>query len=130
MDSIKDSLKEYQFVPHYHGDVVRVLFFVAGIIMLIGLPFFKDLIPFSLNISILSILVLGLIAGFTNPRQMWVAIINVLISLAGFIIFEYYAVTSFDPSTLFFWTNQALALIFFLTLYFSTKTLRGFLLRS
>ncbi|MBI2011379.1 hypothetical protein HYS91_01290 [Candidatus Daviesbacteria bacterium] len=131
MESTNNPLQEYRFIPHYHGDKVRILFIIAGIIMILGLPFFQELIHLPLYSSFLGILALGFIAGLTNPRQMWVALLDTCISIAALVIFEYYAIHSFNQESLiFFWTNQILALLFFAALYFSTKTLRGFFFRK
>jgi hypothetical protein len=119
---------------HYYGDIIRRLFLSAGIIMLITLPFFSALIPFPVVISAVGVLIIGFVAGMTSPRQQWVIILNLLVSITGLVLFEYYAVTAFrmqpqtQITTLFFWTNELLAIIFFFTLYYSGKTLRGHIL--
>lgn len=121
-------------IMHYYGDVIRRLFLVAGIIILITLPFFSALIPFPVVISAIGVLIIGFVAGMTSPRQSWVIILNLIVSIAGLILFEYYAVGAYyiQPHTqetnLFFWTNEILALLFFFTLYYSGKTLRGHIL--
>lgn len=116
---------------HYYGDVVRRLLVLGGIIMILTLPFFKDLLPVPLFISIAAIVIIGVVPGLMNPRIRWVSMVNFCISLIGLVCFEYFAVDSFTKDgefykSMFFWTNQALALIFFIAIYFGTKTLRGF----
>lgn len=128
---ISDEIKNnYNLVPHYHGDAVRRLFIFIGVILLIGLPFFRDLQPFPVILAILIITALSLFAGLTNPRQKWVAILDTSISSLGFIISEYLAVNYFNSELIFALTNQVVALLFFIALYYSTKTLRSFLLRD
>lgn len=118
---------------HYYGDTVRRLFLTAGIIIIITLPFFSALIPFPVVISSFGVLIIGFVAGMTSPRQSWVTILNVLVSVAGLVMFEYYAVAAYmlpqnQETSMFFWTNELLAVLFFFTLYYSGKTLRGHVL--
>src|SRR3989344_1598200 len=87
-----------RYASHYYGDIVRRLFFIAGL---------------------------------TNPLQKWVMALNTGISLIGLITFEYHAVTGYDNlRDPLFWINQGLAFIFFFALYYSTKTVRGAILRE
>ena len=120
---------------HYYGDTVRRLFLIAGIIIIVTLPFFSVLVPFPVVISSFGVLLIGFVAGMTSPRQNWVTILNVLVSIAGLILFEYYAVAAYympqtQQTAMFFWTNELLAVIFFFALYYSGKTLRGHVLNK
>lgn len=115
-------------IPHYYGDTVRMYFFVAGIIMLVGLPFFADRIHFTVFAAILGAVFVVLFAGLTNPSQRGVIFFDVIVSLVGLIIFElttidwYQAIFGIDIYLIF---NQLLALAFFVTFYFSIKTYRA-----
>lgn len=126
----RGPLEEYIDVPHYHGDAVRIIFVICGVIMLLGLPKYQDLIPFSANISILSILFLAVVAGYTNPKQKWIGALDALVSTFGFAVSEYLAVTYFRTELIFTLINQVLAVLFFIALYSSIKTLRAFLIRN
>ncbi len=134
MANIWESLKnEKRLTRHYYGDLVRFLFMLAAIIMLVTLPFLMGKLPVPLYISILVILVIGVLAGITNPLQKWISILNGLISTAALFIFEYYAVNSLTISgvkTLYFITNQLLALVFLFALYYSIKTIRAMYLKD
>ena len=117
---------------HYYGDAVRTLFIITGVVMLVMLPFFASLIKAPIILSIVGILALAIFGGFLNPKQLWIIVINTLISIGAFAIFEYYAVLSYiNPTsniqlaTKFFWVNQTLALLFFIAVYLSVKSLRG-----
>jgi hypothetical protein len=114
---------------HYYGDRVRRLFFIASAVMLVGLPFFKREFSVPLVISIASILVLGFLAGLTNPRQVWVIWANIITSAVALTFFELFAVQSFADNAYFFVVNQLLAIMFLAALYFDTKTLRAMLLK-
>lgn len=116
---------------HYYGNVVRLIFLASAVIMLIGLPAIIDYIGAPTLLSVIAILVLGLAAGLTNPKQRWDAAINIIISIVGFIVFESYAVSMYQQhgtDNKFFITNLVLGFLFLFALYFSVKTWRGLLL--
>jgi hypothetical protein len=110
---------------HYYGDLVRKLFIVAAVFMVVTLPifYFTD-IHEPLAFSLGAIVILGVAAGLTSPGILLSVAINLCISIVGFFFFEYYAVRAslYSP---FFFTNQILALLFLIALYYSIKTLRG-----
>lgn len=113
-------------IPHYYGDTVRGLFFSGGVIMVLTLPFFKEITNINIFIPIFIMLVLAFAAGLTNPQSRWSIIMDTIVSGFAFIAFEYCAVTKFyDLTDSFFWTNQILAILFFLAFYYSIKTWRG-----
>ncbi len=117
--------------PHYYGDIVRALFLVAALIMLIELPALNRQIGVPVAVSVVSILVLGLAAGLTNPELIWDAGINMAISVLSFGVFETYAVIAFRENggtDTFFLTNLALGFVCLLAVYFSVKTLRGLMM--
>lgn len=126
------SVEDEGRVLHYYGDLVRVLFFIGGIMMLCALPFFYNLIVVPVNVSILVILGLVFLAGIINPKHLSIAIAESLISITFFLFFENTAMYYFIASTnvIFAILNQILAMIFFITIYYSIKTTRGFLLRK
>lgn len=115
-------------IPHYYGDIIRLIFIIAAVFMLIVLPIFKDTIPFPLTASVFSIMLIGLLAGLTNPRIIIVTAFDTICAVSGFIIFEYIAVSYFDSDFWYAFTNQILAILLFISLYYSTKTLRAFFL--
>ncbi len=119
---------------HYHGDAVRRLFIAAAVIMLVSLPFYYSLVSVPLVLSVTSALVVVFLAGLENPRQRWVIIANTIVSLLGAAVFEYAAVEYMsavvswrDP---FFWINEVIAVIFVVALYYSSKSMRGILLKN
>lgn len=129
----QEQIQPHAFPTHYYGDIVRKLFILAGAMMVIGTPFFKNEISVPLIFPALAIAAFALVAGLTNPNQRWVAMINVALSAISLIIFEAYALENYQTTEsatgAFFIATQALAIIFFFALYFSTKTLRGRFLR-
>ncbi|MEK7067191.1 MAG: hypothetical protein AAB950_00095 [Patescibacteria group bacterium] len=118
---------DFRIPSHYYGDVVRRMFLVGAVIMLLALPFFYRLIPAPIFFSVLAIIVVELAAGMTSPKTLWSAIVNVCIAIFGIFAFENEAISAFsryDAETGYFWTNQLLALIFLIALYYSVKTVR------
>lgn len=117
----------YSF-QHYYGDVVRYLFLAAAVIMIITLPLFSREVNFPIIISVIGIAVLGVAAGLSNPKQFSSSLINLIISLFGFMIFLYTAVNSYQHSGVadkFILTDIILSTIFIFAIYFSMKTLRA-----
>lgn len=117
-------------IEHYYGDIVRLLFLLTGVLMLFLLPFFVYEIPVSIYTALLIVLILSIIAGLTNPKQMYFAFFDALIAAVGTGIMGYFAVQSYimySALNLYFWTNEILAVIFLIALYYSVKTVRGFL---
>ena len=115
-------------IPHYYGDTVRMYFFGAGIVMLVGLPFFAERIHFTVFSAILGAVFVVLFAGLTNPAQPGVIFFDTLVSLVGLIIFELTTIDwyqSFRGIDLYLLFNQLLAITFFITFYFSVKTYRA-----
>lgn len=118
--------------PHYYGDTIRKLFFAAAFVMLFFMPFFNNYIPLTIRQGLLVILALSLFSGLTNPKLMWIAVMDMIISAVSVFIFGYYAVDAYLQYTvkdLYFWVNHILAVLFLVSLYFSIKTVRGFLLK-
>lgn len=129
---MEDRIHPQQKIDHYYGDIVRMLFLVSAMIMLIGLPVVSNYIAIPAIISVVGILVLGLAAGLTNPKQTWDAAINVAVAIVGFVVFESYAVSLYQKLGMdnkFFIANLILGFIFLFAVYFSVKTLRGLLLK-
>ncbi len=113
---------------HYYGDAVRRLFLLGAFLMTLTYPFFCSLVLGPNYMSILAIIILGVAAGITNPRQTWVAALDVVISILAVAAFEYHAVHAYQEFSIqsyFFWTNQILTALFLVALYFSVKTMRG-----
>lgn len=122
---------------HYHGDSVRTLFIIGGLIMIISYPFFSSFIKAPIAFSIIGVIALAIFGGLMNPKQKWVMAMNAIIPIAAFAVFEYAAVYTYlnlspvrDIHVAFFWVNQVLSVIFFSAAYLATKTLRGALLNS
>lgn len=119
---------------HYYGDSVRQCLLLAAVIMLITLPIFNDLISLPLTLSIGVIVAIGLAAGMTNPVQFNTNVLDLVVSVVGFCAFEYEAVRMFNLAVSakewwLFAADQAIAVIFFIALYLSSKTVRAKMIR-
>jgi hypothetical protein len=120
--------------PHYYGDTVRKLFLAGAVLMLVSFPLFKEFISLPMYFSIFSVVAVVFLAGFQNPRQRFIILLNTVAATTACVIFEYEAII-FSASPLlssgdfiyypYFWVNQALALIFLVATYYSSKTLRA-----
>jgi len=111
---------------HYYGDIVRKLFIGGGILMIVLLPFFYDLIPYATIVSVIAILVIGFFAGAVAPMQKWSIITNMAVSAIAFLIFEYQAVNAYVGQHIAFsLANQVLAATFFAAFYYGVKSTRG-----
>lgn len=116
---------------HYYGDIVRQLFIAGGVVMVLTLPFYKNVLPVPTFIAVLAIIIIDIAAGLTNPRQPWVMKLDLGISLIAATVFEYHAVTGYESQLEpLFWITQGLAVIFFFALYFSIKSARGAFLQG
>ena len=117
---------------HYYGDTIRKLFFSSAFIMLFFMPFFNSYIPVTIRQGLLVVLALSIFSGLTNPKLLWIAVLDLLISIGGVFIFGYYAVDSYlrySVADMYFWVTQTLSVLFLASLYFSIKTVRGFLVK-
>lgn len=122
----------YPRVPHYYGDVVRILFVVGAVFMLVTLPVVRDLLSAPLGLSLFGIVLFCLAAGLTKPRNRWSTIANVLIAAAALLVFEYHAVDGYGRygfENHLFLINQLLAVNFLIAFYYAVKTARGIFIK-
>jgi len=119
-------------MPHYHGDEVRALFVISALIIIFAKSTGVEL-PFSTLGAVASAAALVVAAGITNPKQGWIHWVNAFFSVVGTLLFgttavEHYSVgiSAFEPSFIYV---EALALLSLISLFFTTRTIRGFLLR-
>lgn len=130
MDLYIDNQEETKEVPpsHYYGDITRKLFIVAGGIIILGMPFIFDYMGEGYVLLLIPVVLFGAVAGFSRPYSRVVAMANFVFSIAGVIFFEFAALDIYrkqQSSIMSLLTFQALAIISFLALYYSAKTVRG-----
>lgn len=123
-----ESVPPRREILHYHGDEVRVLFFVGAVVLVIAQSTGADL-PLSTIGAVVSAVVLVITAGITNPTQYGIHWVNALLSIAGALLFGITAVDHYragirlsDPSFVYV---EMLALLSLVSLYYTTATIRG-----
>lgn len=113
---------------HYYGDIVRKHLFFAGLVLLLAALVDTEFRSFYLFAGIFGVLIFTVLAGLTSPLKRWVMVADVLVAGIMFMVFEYFAIDAFyryeNFSDTIFLIRQFLAVIFLITLYFSTKTVR------
>lgn len=132
VDFIERKTREQQF-PHLYTRTVRRLLFTAGLLMVVGLPFFAKLVAMPPFIGVLATVAIVTLAGLTNPDMKQIMYLDAISSFFGFLFFEYIAVRhylSISGVDLLFLFNQTLAVVFFLALFFCIKTIRTFVLQK
>lgn len=128
-----DMLPPRPHVRHYYGDTVRILFVAIAIAMVVGETTGAAL-PLSATTAVIAAITFAVAAGITNPGQKWIHYINEALAILGALIFTTSAALHwragagfFDPSYFF---TELVAILSIIALYFTTKTLRGLLLRE
>src|SRR3989344_9680940 len=128
-----ESVPQHRTIRHYHGDNVRVLFVVSAVVLVIAQSTGAEL-PLSTIGAVVSAVVLVVTAGITNPAQGWIHWLNALIAITGTLLFGTTAVEHYRAGISIFNSSftyiETLALLSILALYFTTRTIRGFHMRS
>lgn len=121
-----DRRQHYQ--PHYYGDVTRRYMFLAGFVIMAAALLDSELRNLYILLGVFGVAVFTILAGLTSPQKRAVLFIDVMISAIMFPLFEYLAIVAYvqyenfyEPA---FFLRQLLAVIFLITLYYSTKTTR------
>jgi hypothetical protein len=127
-DDVRQQVPPRRKILHYHGDEVRVLFFVSALVLFVAQSTGADL-PLTTFESVIAAVLLVVAAGITNPAQHGIHWFNAILSVLGVLIFGSTAVNHyragisiFDPSFIYV---EALALLSLVALYFTTRTIRG-----
>lgn len=114
--------------PHYYGELVRKHLFFAAFVIMIAALIDNELRNFYLFVGLFGVVGLTVLAGLTSPQKRSIMFTDVLVSAFMFLIFEYFAINAFvqfqsfsDPV---FFFRQLIAVVYLITLYYSTKTLR------
>lgn len=115
-------------LPHYYGDITRLLFIVVGVIMLFGLPTMESALQLPVFIPVIAIVILAFAAGYTSPRYRSSLVLNIWVSSAGLASFIYVSLflRSHFLGSGWLFLNQVIAVLFLVSLYLSIKSLRGY----
>lgn len=128
----RPSLPPRRRVPHYHGDEVRVLFVVGAVVIIIAKSIGADL-PMTTLEAVIAAALLVVAAGITNPepKVAWIHWLNALLAIGGTVLFGTTVITHYqtgiDIFSRSFIFTEALAILSLAALYFTTRTIRGFL---
>jgi hypothetical protein len=116
-------------IPHYYGDLVRKLLIVAAVMIMLTIPIFPNIYLLPIAVLVVIIFALTTLAGILNPKQMIFMVLVGVVSTSLYFVFENNALYYFgaEDKDLYTWINQSLAILFLITIYFSIKTIRGFL---
>jgi hypothetical protein len=111
--------------PNYDRKRVKFSFIAAGILLLILIPIDKDFQLFYIVFGVIIVLVLTLLAAFTEFNDRLVIVADGLVSMVLFVIFEYFAIAAYTISGNYadpiFLLRQFIAVIFLEALYTSVR---------
>lgn len=115
-------------LTHYYGNVIRTLFLVSAFMLLIAFLRDSEFFPLYLFIGVIVVLFLVIAAGLTSPRTKATILIDTILSATLSVFFEYSALLEYaryqDLFSEAFILRQAIAILFFVALYYCVKTLR------
>lgn len=112
---------------HYHGDIVRVLFVGAAVLIFLT-RFIGTALPFTTFAQMLLILSLVIAAGITNPVTKWIHFVNILLATAGTLTFASLSFSRIETGRELMSSEgmiAVIAIVFITALYFATRTYRG-----
>ena len=113
-------------IPHYYGNVVRILFIVVAVVSAFTIPVWGDLLPIGTFTQVVGIVILVLLAGLTNPHGTTVLWADTVISGLGVILLENAAIAYYSiDMVVIFIVRELLVLLLLLSLYYSLKTVRA-----
>ena len=128
-----ESVPRHRRVLHYHGDEVRMIFFISAIVLIVAQSTGAEL-PLSTSGAVITAVLLVIAAGVTSPEQSSIHWFNGLLAVVGTVLFgtaavEHYraGMSVFDTS---FAYTEALAILSLVALYFTTRTIRGITQRT
>src|SRR3989344_7832685 len=86
----------WEMIPHYYGDIVRQLFLGIVVLMLFAAPFYTSNLPVELPFIVVGAVVIVGLGGLTNPFKRWVMTMNTVVSGVGVVIYETWALMSYQ----------------------------------
>ncbi len=128
-NQLKSQLPTWPSVPHYYGDVVRIIFVVCAVTVGVLIPISGSLAAGIIGLPI--VLVLVVLAGFTNPHSKAVMVLDTIAAGAGLIVAEVYAIAAYLSQSIYtFLIFEALCVLLLVALYFSAKNVRAAMMRK
>ncbi len=124
----------FKKIVRYFGNQVSRLLLVASLLIIVTHPFFKSSLSSTfLPITLLSVVILVFLAGFTSSKYKWVMFVDAGASAVGFVVFSYQAILAYnDGSTnyAFFLINLVISILFLFAFYFGVKTIKGWMVND
>lgn len=121
----ESSYAAWPSVRHYYGDIVRIIFVLAAVVVGLIAPLGGS-ISVGLLIAMPIVLVLIVLAGFTNPHSTSVMVLDTIAAALGMAIAEIFAIAAFgSKDMLTFLTFELLSVMMLVALYFSAKNVRA-----
>lgn len=118
-------------VPHYYGDVVRILMLCGTGLALLVVPFSSGFLHDAFVLDIVVGLAIVASAALTNPHSRLFALSDAVLSAVAVLLFELDAFQNYQSGELTtFVFYEGIAILFILSFYFSLKTLRAFMLHQ
>ena len=118
-------------VPHYYGDVVRILMLLGAGLALLVIPFSSGFLHDAFLLDIIIGLAIVASAALTNPHTKLLVASDAMLSALAVVLFEMDAFQNYQAGELLtFVFYEGIAILFILAFYFSLKTARAFMLHQ
>ena len=118
-------------VPHYYGDIARILMLSAAGLALLVVPFSSGFLHDAFVLDIIVGLAIVASAALTNPHSGCVSVCDTILSGFVVILFEIDAFQNYQAGELVtFVFYEGIAILFVIAFYFSLKTVRAFMLHQ
>ena len=118
-------------VPHYYGDVARILMLVGAGAALLVIPFSSGFLHDAFLFDIIVGLAIVASAALTNPHSKLLMVSDALLAGLAVVLFEMDAFQNYQAGELVtFVFYEGIAILFILAFYFSLKTARAFMLHQ
>ncbi|CAN5733318.1 hypothetical protein BH11PAT2_BH11PAT2_07230 [soil metagenome] len=115
-----------EVIPHYHGDIVRILLLTSVGLAFLAIPLWGHIMPFGTMFEVVSGLIVIVLAGLTNPHSQWIMGLNAIAAGIGAFLSELSAISlSHSDSVQLLIMREISALVLIVALYYSVKTLRA-----
>lgn len=113
-------------IPHYYGDVVRILFLGGTALVLFASPLYSTVLRAEFPYEVIGALVAVTLAALTNPKSRSVLFLDAVFSMLAAVTFAMWGLTQYDEITsLAFTLRLSIAAVAFFAFYYSVKTVRA-----
>jgi hypothetical protein len=112
-------------IPHYYGNVVRVLFIILAVFVAVSIPLSGEM-QIAIYVAGPMVIALLLLAGLTNPHSTTIFTLNTLVAGLGLLLSEVLALGAFSASNMpVFVVLEAVTGVCIAAFYYSVKTMRA-----